>query len=1323
MTLHRVSKAWLLVGALFAVMACQRAQPLAPGNTAVTSATHSKFPISSGVHAVSCNTCHGDFASFSQFTCFNCHGHDQNLTDEMHRSLVTVGGAMGKGGSGYVYASESCLQCHATGARVAFDHAGVTSACATCHDSAAPFDALPVAGTGLDGGTFVHPDKRGNDCRACHTTATWISASGAPDGVRDPSHDYAVAPAPQIPAYAGTSIVSLTAQPENLPMPMVHTSATVPSAISCISCHVNANSGVFFPGEFHASLTAATLAQPTTCLDCHATSVPIGFVGPADPSRNPASGEMKHDAVLWSNGVPTTMPAVPQECSLCHQAPPASPTWATSQKLHASLAATAQPSSCLDCHANSRPVAPVTSTSARWQFDHSSGPALGECSTCHLSTSQYTSWTGGRFHLAGSATPSSCLPCHSGERPTTTSGWDPSYLNSPFDYVQDASGTPTHGAGQDCAVCHAGPGNGSWGSTQNWKRGHFGHGAASFAGTTCIGCHSTQRPDRNGYTPAQILDSSGQPFDHSLNGAGDCFGCHQATVAPPRGSYVTYTPIPGGDWRGGIGYPGSTLISAPTQFITVTEISLTRSGANSLVSGTSSLSATFYNAMLHTSLQVPSSMRPLGPTDWPRCAMCHAVSAANGSGSFADGQFHSKVRALGLPQPGQCLDCHAQMRPVGIVEKSASELQPMDHSAAFASGSVAAMDCASCHSQPGVVWSDGVFHAKIGSAQPQDCTVCHYPVMADVANADLTSGTSYAMKHKSGQITVQNCQACHAKVANTASPLLSAEWNPGSYHSKVAPQPAACNDCHSPVSKPGASMQSTVSYLLSASAATLSNQRQWMNHASPSVVGKDCAVCHATDAAPGVTAWSKSDLFHAAVAGPASCQECHGVTNGGGAVAVAGTNNNLPTGLTNSSTVTSAAADSTTGILAGTLDQISHTDINATSHDCSFCHTQKGVSNVNGVQGKEWAQASFHTSFKAGNPLVMNGTSGRCSDCHMNVKPGTGFALLDHSSFTSAPGSQDCASCHSWPGTGTSSSPNWLGASAAPDIVTLTGWSSGASITSNTVTFSHPRPGTYTSCAQCHVGSNDTTIVDYNHDGLDSNVTINGVAVSPAPNLGTSQYNVSTNPTFCVACHNSNSPWINRSGASSTITANTTSGSTTVLTTSTSALTMGMTVTGTGIPNTTTTTSTFTATITNGSTTVTTATPVSFRAGTVISGTGIPANDTVATSVNNATTFTLTAPATTSTTETLTATTTNSLTVTITSIPSSSSFVVSSPANATLTGTTLTVTHMSIRQVSIGSHGGSNNTEDCTSCHYVGGRDLLTPPTPGVFGTGSISGG
>src|SRR5207237_4253487 len=254
-----------------------------------------------------------------------------------------------------------------------------------------------------------------------------------------------------------------------------HCSPSRPASTAFVSCHANANAGVFFPGQLHASITALPLAQPATCLDCHATSVPRGFVGPTDAARTPPSPAMKHDAVVWSNGAPTITPAAPQECALCHLAPPTAIGWATPVKFHA----VAQPTSCLDCHANSRPTALLTSANAALpagvQFDHST--ATAECTTCHASGS-FSAWSGGKFHLAGSAAPSSCLPCHQGERPTSTAGWrSTTYPDFPFDYT-------THGAAQDCAACHAGPGTGAWGGTQNWVGGIFPHAPSSLAGAT-----------------------------------------------------------------------------------------------------------------------------------------------------------------------------------------------------------------------------------------------------------------------------------------------------------------------------------------------------------------------------------------------------------------------------------------------------------------------------------------------------------------------------------------------------------------------------------------------------------------------------------------------------------------------------------------------------------------------------------------------------------------------------------------------------------------------------------------------------------------------
>lgn len=251
-------------------------------------------------------------------------------------------------------------------------------------------------------------------------------------------------------------------------MPMRHQSPDVDAAAlgRCASCHTGAISGTFFPGIFHASLATLGIPQPARCSSCHAASAPTGFVGPpaTHPARVPPSGEMKHDAVRWSEGAPTGTSLVTEDCGSCHSSPAApGQSWTTDRSgtgpavYHASL--TAQPPSCLDCHANSRPTSPLTSSNAalpaNLSLDHTTGETMGDCVSCHGST---TTWSGGRFHLPASAALATCLPCHAGERPTTTEGWaSTTYTSAPFDYVTNSTGT-THGAGQDCVGCHDGPG-------------------------------------------------------------------------------------------------------------------------------------------------------------------------------------------------------------------------------------------------------------------------------------------------------------------------------------------------------------------------------------------------------------------------------------------------------------------------------------------------------------------------------------------------------------------------------------------------------------------------------------------------------------------------------------------------------------------------------------------------------------------------------------------------------------------------------------------------------------------------------------------------
>ncbi len=1051
--------------------------------TPVNATNHRWFPITAGaMHefgkvvsvdgAITCDSCHRPAAeSFTQVHCDQCHKHTEAITQRLHLGIPSSFNVDTSAVSDPDLKAElrgaNCIGCHPTGEKRAFSHTGIVGACAECHAETNAFAALPKDG-------FTHRQIGAADCVSCHVTSSWATASAAPNNVSDPAKDLVLTA--QIPSFTATTISRVSPLTQTLPMPMNHGAMAIDAGVlnDCSACHTEANSNVYFPGLMHSSLASIGEPQPARCAECHTPTQPIGFVGAlaTAPARTPPTGEMRHDAVSWANGAPTTTHLVGQDCATCHRTPDAlsDTAWDIGQadggrpRFHASLTAAgqAQPGSCLDCHANTRPVMLLNAGNAMlpagMTFDH--GTALGDCTSCHTSTS---AWTGGKFHGAGSTPPASCVACHDAERPTSTATWASStYQQKPFDYVTNAQSIK-HGGGEDCAVCHGT-------TTQTWVGGHFPHGPGTLATMSCSACHTTQRPT------AVVMS-----FDHSLNGTGDCRACHQATVT--AGRYVALT-----DWQGGRAYPGDVLVTSPTQFIALTTYTLTRS-ANTFVTGVTTQQSTFFNAMLHTSAAIPMEVNPgtVAMPDNASCWHCHTNTAGTVT-EFKDGKFHAAlatyratpggtVAPITFPATAKCKDCHEQMRPNLIVEKSASVLQPMDHSSTFTGAvtiggqsvtGVAGIDCMVCHKSPGTTWGDGKYHANIGSAVPADCVTCHYPLSAST-QADVTSGTTFLMKHRSPQLALpayQKCETCHtmALAKGATLPIAATLWKTGVLHSHVTPQPASCLECHSN-SEPAAATQGTTTYTLTLG-GTATNGAQWMSHTIADITSRDCAVCHAADAKTTGSAWNRGTSYHAKVTSPAGCAVCHGTTNGKGTVI--GTNNNLPTGTTDSRTVT------TSSVSPGVKDQVNHGDVNVTSHDCSFCHTQKGTSTAAGVQGVEWKIATFHRNFTAASPLVMNTTTGRCSTCHFALKPGPSFAAFDHSTYTNTSGTPDCSSCHSWPGTSTTT-PNWLGAAAMPAFIAVGGFTipvppatAANTLQTGIANLPHPTVATGVACTTCH---------------------------------------------------------------------------------------------------------------------------------------------------------------------------------------------------------------------------------------------------------------
>ena len=202
----------LVVGLVF-LSACS---PHSEWDTGVTAANHPWFSVSAGsahefrrtiaTGIIDCESCHlAQAQTFADFTCITCHEHEPNLTQRLH---LTV--------SGYAYQTQSCFACHRQGEKVAFDHGGITGACAQCHAQGAPFDALPANHMAITA-----------DCGGCHSTANWKTALGAPTSSFDPAKDVTVTAL--VPSYAGTSIVKVTPLPQTLHMVMNHASTQVPA--------------------------------------------------------------------------------------------------------------------------------------------------------------------------------------------------------------------------------------------------------------------------------------------------------------------------------------------------------------------------------------------------------------------------------------------------------------------------------------------------------------------------------------------------------------------------------------------------------------------------------------------------------------------------------------------------------------------------------------------------------------------------------------------------------------------------------------------------------------------------------------------------------------------------------------------------------------------------------------------------------------------------------------------------------------------------------------------------------------------------------------
>lgn len=447
--------------------------------------------------------------SGQETSCSSCHWQD--------RPADTAGFLKLNSNAPFDYSTHAaaldCTECHrptsaqrssVDWANGVFKHASSLSSCQDCHSTQRPTTY---------GNNQAHPTT--GDCAGCHLNSMnsdftqlsdWKGAIlTAGTTSFDPLTDISITTGTlSYSTTQKTKVQSVSTGVQTLHMTMNHSTLQVSAANmnSCTLCHAGASTSNYLGGRFHTKLTAAGISQPSNCNECHSTALPANFVGPVDSKRSPASASMKHNAVTWTSnsaGVlsPSSSKLVLNDCKLCHLQNSGS-TWAGA-KYHASLIAGGvdQPSSCLDCHANSVPTG-VVGTS---QFDHSLN-ATGDCVSCHASP---TTWAGASgmpasIHLlapTGSLRPTltinhpqmgsnvTCSSCHSGGTFTLVKGFDHSLMPS----------------GSACVYCHQ-SGQRNVLSTVNLAKKSNGHEGSNLNTSDCISCHNPTYPTKSTGSPA-----------------------------------------------------------------------------------------------------------------------------------------------------------------------------------------------------------------------------------------------------------------------------------------------------------------------------------------------------------------------------------------------------------------------------------------------------------------------------------------------------------------------------------------------------------------------------------------------------------------------------------------------------------------------------------------------------------------------------------------------------------------------------------------------------------------------------------------------------
>ena len=284
-----------------------------------------RFPLTGAHVRVPCEGCHLDGVfSGTPIQCGQCH---------------TRGGPRQADGKSlqHVPSSDQCGDCHVTNwwTPARFDHAGVTSPCATCHNG------------GFATGKPPNHVPSADDCQACHGTLSWVPAF-----------------------FDHSSITTNCFSCHNGTLATGKHSGHIQSSNACESCH---NTRSWETAGFdHTGITG-------NCVSCHngttATGKHLGHIPSSDAC------ETCHNTQSWA-GARFDHSTITGNCASCHNGQIATGT----SPGHFVVTGI----DCVECHRTSAWL-PTTfrHTSPNYPGDHAGNL---DCRACHTSNSPAVAW-------------------------------------------------------------------------------------------------------------------------------------------------------------------------------------------------------------------------------------------------------------------------------------------------------------------------------------------------------------------------------------------------------------------------------------------------------------------------------------------------------------------------------------------------------------------------------------------------------------------------------------------------------------------------------------------------------------------------------------------------------------------------------------------------------------------------------------------------------------------------------------------------------------------------------------------------------------------